>query len=388
MLRRLFNTLDVPHLILRDQNLLPHRSGFDIDVLTDKHSFPAIFKACASCAAEFNIVMMHNEKRMVFFYLDYTQTTRNWAILDLQSSYDYGEQSLNLHDILAIEESARNVLIQNVQAARKGTASKDIQKELGVTPYAKKQETAPAFLQKVKRGFLMRAFFVHLHVMPFIVISGPDGVGKTTLLHNIMRLFASLPFKTFDFHHTGLTKEKVFTVEMKEENMTLLRRLRRRYTPIFVKKLYGAISGEIKYALRINKEILSGFYSGTLVFSDRYIYDRAIKMRMTPDKMQISKITTRINAHLMRKPTVMIIPTDTSEAIYKRKQELQPAEIKRYYDELDHLTQWGDEPHVHKVEVEGKTPESLAIEATAKIIKSLSPLIFHAIGMYEKDLKR
>ena len=156
----------------------------------------------------------------------------------------------------------------------------------------------------------------------------------------------------------------------------------------WIKKIYGALSGEIQYAIKINKEVIKGFYSGTLVFSDRYIYDRAIKMRMHPDKMMISKVATRLNAYLMRNPAVMVIPTDDPMEIYKRKQELTPEEIERYYDEMDSLTKHCKSSSIHKIVVSGKTPEDLAKEATARIIKSLSPMIFHLVGTYEKELKR
>lgn len=386
-LRGIFDEQDIPHLILRDSETLPRASGFDIDVLLDEKSVGSFLERCRACAREAGLLIFCKGKRIALFYLSYDQTRRNWAVIDLQTVYSYGSTRLNLKDMLTMPEKERKTLIRDVQDARKGRASREVQDRMGVTPYAKKSETPPSFLQKCKRAFLERAFFVHWHDAPFIVISGPDGVGKTTLLNNVQRLFETLPFQTNSFHHTGLTKEKNAAPKVqREEDMSLARRLRRRFTPVLVKKIYGAVSGETKYAITINREVLKGFYTGTLVFSDRYIYDRAIKMRMLPGKMSVSKITTRINACLMRKPVTMIVPTDEPQAIFKRKQELQPDEIALYYIELDKMLSGA--PCVHKIGVAGKSPEDLALEATQKILLSLEPMIFNLIGMYEKNLKR
>lgn len=111
-------------------------------------------------------------------------------------------------------------------------------------------------------------------------------------------------------------------------------------------------------------------------------------MAMLPSKSRASKILTRINAKLMRKPTVIIIPTDNANAIYKRKQELQPDEINRYYNDLHNILENHDQSSIHKIAVANKSPEDLAIEATNKILQSLEPVIFQAISVYEKDLKR
>ncbi|PCJ99936.1 MAG: hypothetical protein COA45_03745 [Zetaproteobacteria bacterium] len=388
MLSAFFDGLEVPHLILRDKAALPKRSGFDIDLLIDEGNRKDIIALCLKIAAEHGVLALHNDKRVALFYLSYEGSYRNWAILDLQSAYKFGAQNMNVHDMLDMPEGQRETLIKNVQAARKGTASKDIQQQLGITPYAKPQTQTLSYLQKIKRMILMRAFFIHMHTPSFIVISGPDGVGKTTLLRNILRLFETLPFNTANFHHTGLGKAKTKPVESKEENMSLGRRLRRRYTPKAIKVIYGSISGELRYAMRINKEVMTNFYRGTLTFSDRYIYDRTVKMHMLPDKLWITKIATRINAYLMRNPTVMIVPTDSAKAIFKRKQELQPDEIIRYYDDLTGVMKRCSVPCMHEIGVAGKSPEELAVEATQYILHSLSPLIFRSIGMYERDLKR
>lgn len=387
VLRGVFSRADIPHLVLRDGETLPRASGFDIDVLLSEESVSAFVEHCRACAVEAGILVFVKGKRIALFAPSYDRTHRNWVVMDLQTVYSYGTARMDLKDMLAMPEAERKTLIRDVQDARKGRASKEVQERLEITPYAKKTETSPTFLQKCKRVFLERAFFVHYHSVPFIVISGPDGVGKTTLLNNILRLFETLPFQTNSFHHTGLTKDKNASPKIvREEEMSLGRRLRRRFTPASVKKIYGAVSGEVKYAITINKEILKGFYTGMLVFSDRYIYDRAIKMRMIPGKMSISKITTRINARLMRKPMAMIVPTDEPQAIFKRKQELTPDEIALYYTEMDKMLCGA--PCVHKIGVAGKSPEELALEATQKILRSLEPMIFNLIGMYEKNLKR
>lgn len=393
MLSAYFDQLDMPYLILRNRESLPERSGFDIDILLDEQGRKTAIKICETVAKNHGIVAVHNNKRIACFDLQYDITTqRNWALIDLQTIYAFGQTQYTVQDMLKMPEGERDTLIQNVQDARKGRTSKDVQRKLGITPYAKPKDIPLSKLQKIKRVILKHGFFIHMHAMPFIVISGPDGVGKTTLLTNILRLFDSLPLKTANFHHTGLGKNKskkaTQNQDIKEEEMSLIRRLRRRYTPVFIKKIYGAITGETRYAMQINTEIVKNFYSSTLTFSDRYIYDREIKMRMLPDKMRISKITTRINSYLMRKPSILIIPTDKPDAIFTRKQELQIDEIKTYYDELKNIIQNRKFPCIHYVDIAGKTPEDLGIETTKMILQSLSPVLFNAIGTYEKELKR
>lgn len=384
-----FGAIDAPYLILRDQEKLPKQSGFDIDLLIDEKDRASIISLCHEYAQNQGVMAVDNTKRIVLFDLSYDNSKRNWAIIDLQSEYKYGAKSMDIHEMLSMEEGERKKLIKDVQDARKGRASKEVQERLGITPYVKKAPITRTKAQNIKRSILLYGFFIHKHVMPFIVISGPDGVGKTTLMSNILKLFDNLPFKTDNFHHTGLGKSQQKTVEVKEENMSLARKLRRRYTPKFIKVIYGAVTAEIRYAMRINKKVVENFYSATLTFSDRYIYDRAVKMRMIEGKVLVTKITTRINAYLMRRPTVMIVPTDSPDAIYKRKQELNPDEIKHYYNELDNFINKCSIPCVHKVAVAGKTPEELAEEATREILRSLpKDLIFRAIGMYERELKR
>ena len=386
--------IDAPYLILRDQEKLPKQSGFDIDLLIDEKDRSSIISLCHEYAQKHDVIAVDNTKRIALFDLNYDNSTRNWAIIDLQSKYEYSSKSLNIYEMTSMEEQERKTLIKDVQDARKGRASKDVAQRLGITPYVKKEPQALSKMQRIKRVVLLQGFFIHKHVMPFIVISGPDGVGKTTLMSNILKLFDNLPFKTDNFHHTGLGKVQQKKIDaaqgqLKEEDMSLGRRLRRKYTPQFIKTVYGALSGEIKYAMRINKKVVENFYSATLTFSDRYIYDRAVKMRMIKGKLVISKITTKVNAYLMRRPTVMIVPTDSPDAIYKRKQELSLEEIKHYYEGLDNFINKCSIHAVHKIAVAGKTPEELAEEATYEILKSLPrDLIFRAIGMYERELKR
>lgn len=388
MLRTIFSELGSSYIVLRNKDMLPQRSGFDIDLLIDSDNLEQITQLCLTISKRHGVITVCKTNRIVFFDLNYSKDKRNWAIFDLQTEYTFGDRCMYLADLLFLPEAQRDVLIKNVQDARKGRASHEIQEMLGIKPYAVPASPSLSFLQRTKRKILARAFFIHMHVMPLIVISGPDGVGKTTLLRNILLLLDMLPLNTKSFHHTGLSKENALRVECNEQNMSLVRRLRRRFIPSFIKKIYGAIAGEIQYAQRINQEIVKNFYSGTLTFSDRYIYDRTIKMRMLSGKMPISKLVTHLNAYLMRRPTILIIPTDEPDAIFKRKQELQPNEIVAYYDELRAITQNCSVSCVHYVYVAGKTPEALAIEATEKILCSLSPAIFNFIGVYEKKLKR
>ena len=268
---------------------------------------------------------------------------------------------------------------------------KELSAQLGVKPYAAPKEGPLGLISKLKRLLIARAFFVHLHTLPFIVICGPDGVGKTTLLQNILKIFACLPLNTAHFHHTDLAKAKETKAAndlVKEEDISFWRKLRRRYTPAIIKKIYGTFSGELKYALRINAEIYRNFYAGKLSLSDRYIYDRAVKMQMLPGKIKSAKIATSLNAYLMRRPYHVIVPTDTPAAIHARKQELTPDEITRYYADLKLAFKRCGLKQTDYIEVGGKTPEDLALEAAEIILERLSPLIFRYIGSFEKALKR
>jgi thymidylate kinase len=317
VLKDVMSGIAAPHVILRDHDL-PQRSGFDIDILIDEQDLKQIIQVCLGCAETHNVFALTHQNRVAFLDISHGGTGRKWAMLDLQSIYKYANQSCDVHALLAMADAARKTLFTEVQAARKG--NKDLQDKYGIQPYVEKLESSLSTVERLKRSMLERCFFIHKNRPLFVVISGPDGVGKTTLLTNMLKVFDGLPFLIKHFHHTGLAKGEAAQkpVTSDESQMSLARRLRRRFTPHVIKTLYGAVTGELNYAMRLNKEVVQNFYQGRFIFSDRYIYDRTVKMQMSPDKLRISKFLTWINAKLMRPPTIMIVPQDTPDAIYKR----------------------------------------------------------------------
>ena len=53
-MRTFFDQIEVSYLILRDEESLPMRSGFDIDILIDKASSDKFINSCAKIAEQFN----------------------------------------------------------------------------------------------------------------------------------------------------------------------------------------------------------------------------------------------------------------------------------------------------------------------------------------------
>lgn len=378
-----------PSIILRDSNLLPEKSGFDVDVLIDSKNFQNILFDMERSAAKHNLILIKNNLRIALFYPSFEQGFRNWAILDFQTSYKFGNQILSFDSMFKMPKKKRDKLIKNVQDARKGRGAKNFAREFNIQPYSSGQMHPPNFMQRLKRKLLNNLYFFHFHTMPFIVISGPDGVGKSTLINNILLLFSSLPFQIESFHHTELTKRKIEVAQEIKHNLTMFRKFLRRFTPSRLKIIYGTITGETRYATVINKKFVEAFYNPALVISDRYIYDRTIKMKMLPKKSMVSKFIVQINSKLMRRPSIVIIPRDSEKNIFSRKQELNPSEITYYYSELDKILHDCKAPIVHNIDMKNREPKKLAL-ATAKIILASlnSDFLFKLIGTYEKDLKK
>ena len=430
------------YVVLRDAELLPSQSGFDVDLICQPSDFSNLLKIIREIEVVLPVVVLssNEKKRIVIFYCSADETYRNSAILDFQFEIKIGNNAASSAEICEKAELLDNGVMQPskawqhflrvVQSVKKNETLSPSQEKLhsilktkqgaslfkrfikdisalsaepsspkwlsdfalqtDIKPYAIPKAIRESSFESIKQRILGKLFFIHRKRIAFIVISGPDGVGKTTLLNNINAIFRGFPILIDSFHHTTLVKSSTDMSKtphhLKIENLSFLRTMRRKFTPPIVKSIYSAIVSELSYATKINTRVNDNFQQGKLTFSDRYIYDRTIKMGMAKGKSKLSKHLTKLSTSLMRRPEITIIPIDKPSNILRRKKELTLIQIEQYYQQLN-LFFPEKQNNCLRIIIKDSSPEQLAISVSNQILSLLGEQVFKYIGKYESHMK-
>jgi thymidylate kinase len=438
--------------VLRNYEGFPATAGFDLDVLVDDAALSACVKAGCTAAEEHGLVPCVQRKRtsvkIALFLPVHDRAHRQWLLLDLQTAVrGPKEERFRAGDIaverrcvgdlwLPVPNSEWRVLLAAIQAARKqhlspelrtcildelarnpqgrlaqglrdsariltGAAAADdtawldvLTNTLGVAPYHAQPPRPRRWRTRLSRFVFFRLLFFHHHRPPFLVVSGADGVGKSTLIRNVVDILSSYPLEVRHFHHTDLSKDPAWETRAvgdqgnadarpaRSLGYRIARALWRSLVPPAAKLALTAIIGELRYARRLNLAVGRDFYAGRLTLSDRYVYDRAVKMNMLP-KPAVQKWAARANCRIMRPPRLTLVLTDEPVNIRARKQELSLEEIEQYQGDLLATCRRVGAP-CYELPVDGRPAEALVAEVTTALLMAAGSDVVAAVGVWER----
>ena len=401
-------------IILRYSKDITIKPSFDVDILIDKSKFNTFFSKLLEYSKTkkkfiVNFQKKNNGAKISLIYLEgFSKNLRNWILLDLSFKIKIKDKDIFLHEIKTIpnKEHKRHIVsndwlyfLNAVHKYKKNEKIKVNEKKLNLffknnpkvrETFRYKYENALTFFdnlliqpykknnKNIKKSFvrimLEYLFFIHKSKPCFIVISGPDGVGKSTLIENLRKLLSFFPINTEYFHHTSYTKkvikENADNFLIKKEKY-ILWKIFKSILPEFLLKYLRIILSEVRYAIIINKQIVNSIYDYKIIVLDRYVYDRYLKMKFH-NKNNVQIYCSLILTFLMRKPSHFINLLDKPKNIIKRKQELTESEIKSYYKYLGGIDNLNSKS---SFQIEKFTQGELAIEALKSIIISLGDKI-------------
>ena len=222
-------------------------------------------------------------------------------------------------------------------------------------------------------------------VSPVIVISGPDGVGKTTIINELSNRLLSYPINFKTAHHMDWKKNikiKRAKLSSKHRGNFSLKGFIKLFIPRPINYILNLLRGEYDYIKSLRKIFYNAYYQSELCIMDRYIIDRYAK-KIAIGHNDISTKITKIVMKFISRPILSISLIDEPKEIIKRKQELNKKEISIYQDILIN----GNSGKT--VKVNGRLPNEIAVEIN-QIIFNLIPnkRLFSLIGSFEKRLKK
>tara|TARA_Y100000588_G_scaffold392835_2_gene506256 strand:- start:975 stop:1622 length:648 start_codon:yes stop_codon:yes gene_type:complete len=208
--------------------------------------------------------------------------------------------------------------------------------------------------------------------LPFFVISGADGVGKTTTTELTEKILSKKGISVLSFHH--MLKEKSASPSDTSSNQKGSAKrpekaIWKSFIPSSLKMLVTSIRDEYKYMARINNMLRLARANKQIALCDRYVYDRLITIRLKKRPL-LHKFAVRIVCTLLQKPTLTVIITEYPEIIRARRQELSKSEIVSYQSNFISLCHTINAP-LHILSANQRAPEFIAEELSEIIISSL-----------------
>ncbi len=220
-------------------------------------------------------------------------------------------------------------------------------------------------------------------------VSGADGVGKTTLVEAMKPILAGYPLAVSDFHPTSLVKDAAWTRRTAGRGdgatpaaasagpVSLARAAWRRLALPVLRRAVAVLIGEFNYAHRVNQTIREEALANRIIISDRYVYDRFVKMPLLRDE-PVRTWAIAMNCRLMAPPRLTLILSDAAENIRRRKPELTANEIADYEDKLRAACVRYGAPY-RVVPVNGRAPAALASEAVVLLLGAAGEELFAAL---------
>lgn len=227
-------------------------------------------------------------------------------------------------------------------------------------------------------------------------IQGPDGVGKSTVIDELIRLFSALPINLNTFHHMSSSKENVnssqrailesATQDEKSENVPLHRvflRFSYRFLPRGLKQYWLNFLAYSMYTTNINRQVHAGWESSTVFLCDRYFDDRYMKMHMNSPK-DCTPWLGWIFGRIIERPKISFLLLDEPKNIIARKQELTIDEIEQL-SKLIEVSIVSRAGNLHKLSVTDQSARDVAITIFQHIILSLDTDILSIIKSWKHD---
>ncbi len=222
-------------------------------------------------------------------------------------------------------------------------------------------------------------------VSPIIVISGPDGVGKTTVINELSNRLLSYPINFKTVHHMDWKKDmkiKRAKSALKSRKKFSLKGFIKLFSPRPINYILNLLRGEYDYIKSLSKIFLNAYNQSELCIMDRYVIDRYAK-KIAIGRNDISTKITKNVKKFISKPILNINLIDDPKNIIKRKQELNEKEILIYQDILI------NDNSGKIVKVNGRLPNEIGAEINQIIFNSISnKKIFSFIGSFEEKLKK
>ena len=228
----------------------------------------------------------------------------------------------------------------------------------------------------------------------FFTILGPEGVGKTTLCNNLIKIFRKFPIRFRQFHHTAEWKGGYHA----DEAMTLTSKLKQQKEaslevnrapakmPSFLRKCLpknalhnlSAFRAELIYMDRVSKYLKAGHKAKDLVISDRYCYDRLVRWQNL-NKAPGQRLGARLVCRLMRRPIAAFVLRDSAENIHSRKQVMSMQEIELHQEMLVRTCTKLRVPF-EELWVTKKTAECVASLVTKRILELAGHRMFEVVN--------
>ena len=217
-------------------------------------------------------------------------------------------------------------------------------------------------------------------------VSGPDGVGKTALVEAMKPILAGYPLPVSYIHPTTLVKDAAWIrrntgrsgsaapAAAPERRVSLARAAWRQFALPVLRRAATVLIGELNYAHRVNRTIREEALANRIIISDRYVYDRFVKMPLLR-KEPVQMWAISLNCRLMASPRLTFILSDASENIHRRKPELMISEIAEYEDKLLSTCAHYGAPY-RVVRVSGRPPAALASEVIVLLLGAAGEELF------------
>jgi len=419
--------------ILRGFDFDSERIGFDIDLLISvKHVLPAR-EIIENLATELPLFIAVNkgseEKFKVFIALvsgDTLVRGRRWALLDFQTALPPGlvvgnleaaseyhcTQPTGFRGVTTLTKAFSSALetvrkSQGVRANRPrfsgncemskesqefliGESQDRINHPLEQRHWLRWDRKTSSWKRSTLIAFSKIFFFLPLFRARLYVVSGADGVGKSTVCELIGHHLSMLPIKMDQFHHSKYVKERS-NKHGKATNKSndrgwiylALRSIWRLLVPASLKHFLLGLLNECKYVFHLNKRTTCQTLSNHVLLSDRYSFDRFIKAQFS-EKTTGQRLLFYIGDWMCNDPAHIFVLTDKPDLIYSRKQELTPEEIESYQIRL--LALLGKrELTVDEIMVDGQSPSALAERITRMILTSLGESLFALLSTWESE---
>lgn len=329
-----FNKRNIRYAVLRKAELIPDNVGNDIDILITEREKPLVLKIIRNCAGGFGFRVYERkgakglytipygfiDGALVFFRLDFTSPVKNpGELLDARVLNGRGLYYL----------------------------------------------PAGAYEKRKNRGF--RNFLTHpgrLLFPPgkFVVILGPDGVGKSTTADLVRQTLEAFHIPVAHMHlgfRPSILPTRKSLISLGKEKTSAPGE--RSKVPGIIRFFYHALDYILGYFLRVRPLLVKG----RIVLGERYYYGYLVDPRKRNELGFPSWLPRFIFRFFIPKPDVVILLSNDPEEIFRRRQEHSVREIERQiaaYGEIGRQAK-----HFFEVKTD-RPPEKIAEEVVERLI--------------------